>query len=119
MSGGGDLHWLGSAWAFIAVAAAATYFWRGGGVALSGRIDPNSRAMRWVTAVAYAMLAGLIARLIVLPQGGSLAGTPLWMRLAAAAAAVAVYFLCRRSIALGVASGAAVLVAIVALVELG
>jgi branched-subunit amino acid transport protein len=106
--------WLASAWAFIAVAALATYVWRGAGVALSGRIDPNSRTMRWVTNVAYAMLAGLIARLIVIPQGGSLADTALWMRLVAAALAIAVYFLCRRSIALGVAAGAGLMIALTA-----
>jgi len=108
--------WLESAWAFIAVAALVTYACRAAGVALSGRMDPNSKLMRWVTCVAYAILAGLIARLIVLPQGGALVDTPLWMRLVAAALAIAVYFLFRRSIALGVAAGAGLMVALTALI---
>lgn len=107
---------MSSAWAFIAVAALVTYACRAAGVALSGRMDPNSKLMRWVTCVAYAILAGLIARLIVLPQGGALADTALWMRLAAAALAIAVYFFFRRSIALGVAAGAGLLVAMTALI---
>lgn len=107
--------WLASAWAFVAVAALVTYSFRAAGVALSGRIDPNSKLMRWVTCVAYAILAGLITRLIVLPQGGSLAETALWMRLAGAALAIAVYFLCRRSIPLGVAAGAGFMIAITSL----
>lgn len=106
---------MASAWAFIAVAALVTYSCRAAGVALSGRIDPNSTLMRWVTCVAYAILAGLISRLIVAPQGGALGDTPLWMRLVAAALAIGVYFLGRRSIALGVAAGAAALVAMTAM----
>jgi branched-subunit amino acid transport protein len=93
-----------SAWPYLLIGAVTTYFWRGLGVALSGRINPDSALMRWVTSVAYAMLAGLIARLIVAPQG-ALGETPLWMRLSAAVAAMLVYFLCRRSIILGVAAG--------------
>lgn len=93
-----------SAWPYLLVGAMATYFWRASGVALSGRINADSALMRWVAAVAYAMLAGLIARLIVEPQG-TLGTTALWMRLSAAALAVLIYFLRRRSIVLGVAAG--------------
>jgi branched-subunit amino acid transport protein len=102
------------AWTFVLVGAIVTYAWRWAGVALSGRIDPHSRAMRWVTSVAYALLAGLIARLIVAPQG-ALAGTPLLLRLMAAALAIGIYFLCRRSITLGVAAGAGLLIVVSAL----
>jgi branched-subunit amino acid transport protein len=94
-----------SAWWFILVGALVTYAWRGAGVALSGRIDPNSALMRWTSCVAYALLAGLIARLIVAPQG-AVGETALWMRLSAAGIAILAYFLCRRSIPLGVAAGA-------------
>lgn len=102
------------AWIFVLVGAIVTYAWRGAGVALSGRIDPNSRAMRWVTAIAYALLAGLIARLIVAPQG-ALAETPLWLRLMAAALSIGIYLLCRRSITAGVAAGAGLMVVVSAL----
>lgn len=103
-----------SAWWFLAVGAVVTYAWRAAGVALSGRIDPNSKLMRWVASVAYALLAGLIARLIVLPQG-SLEATALWMRLSAASVAILAYFLSRRSIPLGVTAGACWLIAMVVL----
>lgn len=103
-----------SAWWFLLVGAIVTYAWRAAGVALSGRIDPNSALMRWTSCVAYALLAGLIARLIVAPQG-SLGDTALWMRLSAAGLALAIYFLCRRSIPLGVAAGAVWLMAVTAL----
>ncbi len=96
-------------WLFIAVAALCTYLWRALGVLLSGRIDVESPGMRWVAAVAYAMLAGLIARLIVLPAG-VLASVPLGDRLLAVAATLAVYFLTRRNIAIGVMAGALTLI---------
>ncbi|MDY0871975.1 AzlD domain-containing protein [Dongia rigui] len=106
---------MSSAWWFILVGALVTYAWRGAGVALSGRIDPNSALMRWTSCVAYALLAGLIARLIVSPQG-AVAATALWMRLSAAGVAVIVYLLCRRSIPFGVAAGAGWLMLMSALV---
>jgi branched-subunit amino acid transport protein len=100
-----------SAWWFLIVGALVTYGWRAAGVALSGRINPHSALMRWAAAVAYALLAGLITRLIVAPQG-ALGETELWMRLSAAGAALLAYFLCRRSIVIGVTAGALWLIAV-------
>lgn len=88
----------------VLVAAAATYIWRALGVALSGRIDPEGLVFRWVGCVAYAVLAGLIARMILLPVG-SLATTPLSFRMLAAAAALAIFYLARRNLLLGVVVG--------------
>ena len=51
--------------------------------------------------MAYAPLAGLIARLIVMPQG-ALAGTALAWRMAAVGVTLVIYFPTRRNIALGV-----------------
>ena len=101
----------GSLWPWIVVllSAVVTYAWRWMGVVLSGRIDPNGAAIRWVGAVAYALLAGLIARMIVLPQG-PLQDTALTDRLAAAAIALAIFLLTRRNMLAGVAAGAGVLV---------
>jgi branched-subunit amino acid transport protein len=104
-----------SAWWFLLVGGLVTYGWRAAGVALSGRIDPNSALMRWVACVAYALLAGLIARLIVAPQG-ALGETALWMRLSSAGVALIVYFIFRRSIVLGVTAGALWLIAVTSLV---
>jgi branched-subunit amino acid transport protein len=93
-------------WLLIGLAAAVTYGWRAAGVLLGRKIDVDSRAFRWASAVAYALLAGLVARMIVLPEG-PLAATDLASRLAAAAAAV--FFLTRRNLLLGVATGMVVL----------
>jgi branched-subunit amino acid transport protein len=89
--------------------AAVTYVWRFLGVALSGRINPNGPVFEWVGCVAYALLAGLIARMIVMPVG-PLQGTDLGNRLASAGIALAIFFIARRSIVLGVTAGTAALI---------
>ncbi|MEQ8651660.1 MAG: AzlD domain-containing protein [Kiloniellales bacterium] len=89
----------------LAVSAVATYVWRGLGVLLSGRINPDSALFAWMAAVAYALLAGLITRMIVLPIG-PLAETPLEARLAAAALCV-IAFLITKKLLLAVLVGGA------------
>ncbi|HEY9548344.1 MAG TPA: AzlD domain-containing protein [Kiloniellaceae bacterium] len=105
---------LGGPWwpyILVIVGGLATYFWRALGVALSGRIDADSRLFEWVACVAYAMLAGLIARMIILPNG-PLAETASADRIAGAAIALAIFFMTRRNVGLGVAAGAGALVLI-------
>jgi branched-subunit amino acid transport protein len=96
-------------WFLIAIAALVTYGWRFAGVLLGGRIDTDSPLFRWSAAVAYALLAALIARMILMPEG-PLAATELTHRLAAAAAAAFVFFVTRRNLLLGCAAGMTVLV---------
>ncbi|HSD34998.1 MAG TPA: AzlD domain-containing protein [Alphaproteobacteria bacterium] len=99
--------WLPPA-ALLLVAAAATYVSRGLGVMLAGRIDPAGPLFAWVGLVTYALLAGLIARMILLPIG-ALQETTLLARLAATALAAGVFFATRRNLLLGVASGSILL----------
>ena len=95
-------------WLAIAGAAVVTYASRGLGVLLSGRLNTDGPLFRWVSAVAYALLAALIARLIVLPLG-PLQATTLPDRLVSAALALSVFFLTKRNLMLGVATGGAAL----------
>lgn len=53
----------------IALSICATYVWRASGVAIAERIDPNGQIFEWVGCVAYAMLAGLMARVLIFPVG--------------------------------------------------
>lgn len=91
-------------WIIVLLCGAATYVWRALGVAIAGKVSPDSETFRLFACIAYAMLAGLIARMIVLPEG-ILAESSLVFRLAAVGLAVAVYFLSRRNLPLGVAVG--------------
>ena len=106
------------AWPFLLLAIAATYVWRGLGVIFSTRIDPQGAIFQWVTCVSYAMLAGLISRMLVMPLG-ILAEVPLFERLAAVGVAFIVFFSWRRTVLAGVAAGTAVLVLLVAARENG
>lgn len=96
-------------WLLIAACGLGTYLWRGLGVALSGRIEPDSELFRWAACVAYAMVAGLIARIVVMPTG-VLAESLLMDRLAACAVALIAYYAVRRNLFAGVIAGAATLV---------
>ncbi|HWA42756.1 MAG TPA: AzlD domain-containing protein [Hypericibacter adhaerens] len=96
-------------WLLIAGAFVVTYMWRGLGVALGGGMRLEGPLFRWVAAVAYAMLAGLIARMLVLPLG-ALGHTPLGERMLAAGVALAVFLVSRRNMLLAVFAGAATLV---------
>jgi branched-subunit amino acid transport protein len=91
-------------WLLLLACGAATYLWRGLGVLLSGRINPQSAMFEWVSCVAYALVAGLIARIIVMPSG-LLAQTALMDRLLACAVAFIAYRLVRRNMFVGLVCG--------------
>lgn len=93
----------------ITLAALASFASRALGAMLSGRIRADSPVIEWITAVTYALMAGLVARMIILPIGG-LAETPDWMRLSAAAACLAVFFIARKNVGLGVLVGSVTLI---------
>jgi len=93
-----------SIWLAILAGAGATYLWRALGVALAGRIDPGDAIFRWTGCVAYALLAGLVARMITLPVG-ELKETALWVRLAGTALSLAAFYATRRNILVGAAAG--------------
>jgi len=88
----------------------ATYLWRGLGVLLSGKVSADGEFFAWAGCVAYAMIAGLTIRILLMPAG-TLADTPLWARLAACSVALAVYFALRRNLLAGIAAGFGTLVA--------
>ncbi|MBI2311592.1 MAG: AzlD domain-containing protein [Betaproteobacteria bacterium] len=98
-----SLFWL------VLACGLGTYLWRGLGVALSGRIHTEGELFAWVGCVAYAMVAGLIARIILLPVG-TLAATPLLDRLLACGLALLVFFRLGRNLFVGVVAGGIVLV---------
>ena len=83
--------------------------WRWLGFAVARGIDPESEILVWVRAVATAVLAAVIAKLIFFAPG-ALASVPLTVRLVAIAAGFAGFVLFRRSVFAGVATGEAVLI---------
>ena len=77
---------------FIVVAGwLATDIWRWTGVLIGNRIDETSEALNWVRAVATALVAAVIAKMIFFPTG-SLESSPLWLRLAAVVFGACAFF---------------------------
>ena len=84
--------------------------WRWLGFMLARGVDEGSEMLVWVRAVATAVLAAVIAKLIFFAPG-ALASVPLSVRLVAMAVGFAGFVLFRRSVFAGVAVGEAALIA--------
>ncbi len=93
-----------SQWTFFLVAAVATLLPRALGALAAGRLDPTSRIFEWMTCVAYAMASGLALRMLFYPTG-ALGETLLLDRLIAAIVALTIFFLMKRQLLFGFASG--------------
>ena len=94
--------------ALILACAAGTYVWRGVGVWVADRIDVDGEWFRWLTCIAFALLAGLVSRVILLPVG-ELAQTEWWQRLAGVALGILAFRLARKNQLVGVLVGAGAL----------
>ena len=102
----------GELWPYVALVVAGflpNEIWRLLGVGLARGLAETSEIVVWVRAVATAILAGVIAKIIVMPPG-ALAGVPMALRLAAIAAGFAGFLAIRRSVFAGIVIGEAVLI---------
>lgn len=91
-------------WIIVLGCAAATFIWRALGVVVVKRIDADGAFFQWITCVSYAMVAGLVFRMIILPES-RLAEVSIEIRVAAVIIAFAAYFLFRRRLVAGVIAG--------------
>ncbi|POR55486.1 AzlD domain-containing protein [Bosea psychrotolerans] len=103
----------GAYWPYLALllfAVLPTEIWRWLAVAFARRIPPESPVLEWVRSVATALLAGVVAKLIIVPPG-ALAAAPLGLRIGALAVALAIMLFDRRRVMLAVLAGEATLIA--------
>jgi hypothetical protein len=84
--------------------------WRMLGIVVAHGLEEDSELLIWVRAVAIAVLAGVVAKIVLFPPIG-LAEVALAVRLAAIASGAAAFALVRRSVFVGVGVGEAVLIA--------
>jgi hypothetical protein len=84
--------------------------WRFLGLVLARRLDEGAEVLVWVRAVATAILAGVVGKLIFFPAG-ALATVPVSVRVGATAVGLLIFFLLRRSVIAGVLAGEAALIA--------
>jgi hypothetical protein len=82
--------------------------WRALGLVLARGLDEDSEVVIWSRAVATAILAGVIAKLIVFSPG-TLAAIPLPVRVAAVVCGFTAFLAIRRSVFAGVLVGEAAL----------
>jgi hypothetical protein len=84
--------------------------WRVLGLVLARGLDEDSEVVVWSRAVATAILAGVIAKLILFSTG-ALDTIPLWVRITAAVCGFLAFLAMKRSVFVGVAAGELALLA--------
>ncbi len=103
-----DTVWWPYLFIFLA-GSVATDMWRFLGVYFAGHVDENAETLVFVRTVATALVAAVIAKLILYPDG-ALAASPVWLRIGAAATGFAAYLASGKKVYVGVLSAEAVLV---------
>ncbi|WP_316861666.1 AzlD domain-containing protein [uncultured Cohaesibacter sp.] len=101
-----------SLWPYVFILVGAslpTDMWRWLGVAFAGHLSDDSEWILLARAIANALVAGVITRLILFPTG-ALLDVPVWMRLVSVALSVTFFFGLWRNLLLAVFLGAACLV---------
>jgi hypothetical protein len=78
--------------------------WRAAGLVLARGLNEKSEIVLWSRAVATAVLAGVVAKLILFASG-DLVAIPVWVRIGAAVCGFAGYLAIRRSLFAGVLVG--------------
>jgi len=99
--------WVQTYVTILVAGAAATYLWRFLGVVYASRLAPDSAVLDWVRAVATALIAALVMRIVLVPPG-ALAETALASRVLALAAGTLAFHLGGRTIFAGVAGSFAI-----------
>lgn len=102
---------FGGLWPYLFILLAGalpTHVWRWIGVLAGGALRDEGQALIWVKGVATALLASVISQLVLFPAG-SLAASPMWLRIAAMAFGWIVFWFARRSVLAGVVAGEALL----------
>ena len=105
-------HATGGMWPYLVVILFGflpSEIWRWLSVFLVKGLSEESEILVWVRAVASALLAGVVAKLLLTPSG-ALASIPLLWRGLALLAGVAGFFVFRRAILIGVLIGEIVLI---------
>ena len=107
------MSFLGDWWPYLLLVAAGVLpneVWRMLGIVVSRGLDDGSELIIWVRAIATATLTGVVSKIVVFAPG-ALGTVPLVVRLAAAAAGIAAFFVTRQSVFAGLATGVAAILA--------
>jgi len=94
----------------ILVGFLPTEVWRSLAIIAGRRLEAGSEPFLWVKAVASALLAAVIARLLLAPAG-QLQAVPLMLRLGVVAIGIAAFLVAKRSVLAGVLVGEVLIIA--------
>ncbi|HXL68005.1 MAG TPA: AzlD domain-containing protein [Xanthobacteraceae bacterium] len=100
-------------WPYLLVILAGflpTEIWRSAAVLLAHGLDEDSEWLIYVRAVATALVAGVITRIVLVPTG-DLVAVPLLIRVGAVGGGFLVFFVAQRSMLLGVLAGETIMIA--------
>ena len=100
-------------WSAIVIGALGTFVWRFLGVTIASRVRADSPLFIWIGCVAYAMVAGLMARVLLMPGGDMDLDAMMW-RAAAFLVGFVTWFLTRKSVPFGLLGGVGAYAGIVA-----
>lgn len=101
-------------WPYVFILLAGslpTNIWRWLGVFAGRVLRDDSDMLLWVKAVATALIAGVISKLILFPTG-PLGDAPLLLRISATIIGMAAFWFAKKSILVGVLSAEAVLLSV-------
>ncbi len=91
-------------WMIVIGCILATFIWRFLGAVVVRKMPAQGDFFEWITCVSYAMVAGLVFRMIMLPQS-ELATLSIGVRVSAVVLAFVAYFLFKRNLLAGVVAG--------------
>ncbi len=103
-------------WIVVLFGALGTFIWRALGVAIEHRVREDSPLFIWIGCVAYAMVAGLMARVLLMP-GGAMEVEAIGWRSLAFLIALTVWYLSRKSVPAGLLAGVTAYAAITLLLR--
>ena len=107
------MSFLGDWWPYLLLVAAGVLpneVWRMLGIVVSRGLDDGSELIIWVRAIATATLTGVVGKIVGFAPG-ALGAVPLAVRLAAAGAGLAAFFVMRQSVFAGLVAGVTALLA--------
>lgn len=93
-------------WIAVLLGTLGTFMWRVLGVALETKVRQDSPLFVWIGCVAYAMVAGLMARVMIMPGGDMTLDGMSW-RLGAFLVGFAVWYWRGKSVPAGLFAGVA------------
>lgn len=105
-------HFTGGLWPYLVVILFGflpSEIWRWAAVFVGRSVSEDSEVLVWVKAVASALLAGVVAKLLLTPSG-ALASVPIFWRGAALIIGVGAFYASRKSVLAGMLVGEAVLI---------